>query len=59
LRRNRKEYASLLMYAAAVGLALGVEWGRWAACGLYCAVAAVWFVPDRRIERALASRHGA
>jgi uncharacterized membrane protein len=23
----------------------------WIACPLYCLVAAIWFVPDRRIER--------
>jgi hypothetical protein len=27
----------------------------WLALGLYALVAVIWFVPDRRIERALAS----
>ena len=29
---------------------------RWVACALYVAVAILWLVPDRRIERALAHR---
>jgi hypothetical protein len=28
----------------------------WIACGLYAVVAAMWFVPDRRIEREMEGR---
>jgi uncharacterized membrane protein len=41
---------SLLIYAAALPVAF-VE--PWAACGLYVLVAAIWLVPDRRIETSL------
>ena len=41
---------SPLLYAAAVGAAL--RW-PWVALGLYALVAALWLVPDRRIERIL------
>ena len=39
---------SVVMYVAAIPLAF-VEW--WIACALYVAVAAIWLVPDRRIEK--------
>ena len=39
---------SLVFYLAAIPLAF-VWW--WAACALYVAVAAIWLVPDRRIEK--------
>ena len=43
-----KEYLSVVVYA----LAIGVAFVRPAiACMMYAAVAAMWFVPDRRIER--------
>jgi hypothetical protein len=29
----------------------------WIACGFYVAVAVMWFIPDRRIERRLAGDH--
>ena len=45
---NFKEGVSLILYAAAIGLAF-VNTGI--ACTLYGLVAAIWFVPDRRIER--------
>jgi hypothetical protein len=48
MRSNRKEFMSLLLYAIAVGLAFV---STWVACGLYGLVAAIWFIPDRRIER--------
>src|SRR3954470_17055745 len=48
LRGDRKGKISGLVYAIAIPLAF-VEW--WIALGLYAAVAAVWFLPDRRIER--------
>jgi uncharacterized membrane protein len=45
-----KGYASLAMYAAAIPLAFT---NRWLAYALYVAVALIWFIPDRRIERRL------
>ena len=47
LRDDRKGKASVVIYAIAIPLAF-VEW--WLAFGLYAVVAAIWFVPDRRIE---------
>jgi uncharacterized membrane protein len=46
--RDRKGYASLVLYAAGVGLAFVHPW---IAYGLYVAVAVLWFVPDRRFTR--------
>lgn len=46
---------SVAMYAAGVALAFA---SRWTAIGLYVAVALMWLVPDRRIERRLASPPG-
>jgi uncharacterized membrane protein len=51
--RDVKGWASLAMYAAAVPLAF-VDTRL--SCGLYVLVAALWLVPDRRIEKALAER---
>jgi Predicted integral membrane protein len=48
LRDDRKGKASVAIYAVAIPLAF-VQW--WIAFALYVAVAAMWFVPDRRIER--------
>ncbi len=50
--RDWKGKASPLLYLLAIGLC-----GRWprAALGVYAFVALIWLVPDRRIERALAS----
>ncbi len=45
-----KGKASVLAYVAAVALAFAE---RWIAIGVYVAVALLWLVPDRRIERAL------
>ena len=47
---DAKGLASLAMYAAAIPLAFT---NRWLAYALYVAVALVWFIPDRRIERRL------
>jgi uncharacterized membrane protein len=47
LRGDRKGKVSVLLYAIAIPLAF-VEW--WLAFGIYALVAAIWFVPDRRIE---------
>jgi uncharacterized membrane protein len=49
--RSRKEWASLTLYAAAIGVAFIVSSGPWIACGLYALVAAIWLIPDQRIER--------
>ncbi len=43
---------SIAAYAAGILLAF---LNPWISCGLYVAVAAMWFIPDRRIERTLAS----
>ena len=48
LRKDRKGKISVVIYAIAIPLAF-VRW--WLAFALYVAVAAMWFVPDRRIER--------
>ena len=44
---------SIAAYLLAIPLAFA---NRWIACALYVAVAILWLVPDRRIERALADR---
>ena len=46
--RDAKGYASLAMYVAAIPLAF---LDRRLAYALYVAVALIWFIPDRRIER--------
>jgi uncharacterized membrane protein len=45
---DAKGYASMTMYAAAIPLAFV---NRWIAYALYIAVAMMWLIPDRRIER--------
>jgi len=47
LGNDWKEKISLVIYAAAIALAFFVPI---VSCALYAAVAALWFVPDRRIE---------
>ncbi|MCC6661878.1 MAG: DUF1211 domain-containing protein [Phycisphaerales bacterium] len=49
--RDRKAMLSVALYAVAIGAAF---FSPWASGGLYAVVAAMWLVPDRRIERALA-----
>ncbi len=49
--RDRKGKASLLLYAAAIGLSF---WNHWVSVGIYIFVALLWLVPDRRIERSIA-----
>ena len=49
-----KGKVSPLCYAIAIPLAFV---SSWIANGLYVAVALMWLVPDRRIERLVASRH--
>ena len=53
---RRKEVASVAAYALAVPAALFVHPA--VAGALYVAVAVMWLVPDRRIERTLAARPG-
>jgi uncharacterized membrane protein len=46
--KDRKGKASQLMYAIAIPVAF---WNQWLAGALYVAVAVMWLIPDRRIER--------
>lgn len=48
-----KGVASIVIYATAIPLGLVAPW---VSCALYVAVAILWLVPDRRIERAMSSR---
>jgi uncharacterized membrane protein len=48
--RDWKAKSSLILYAAAVALAFV---NQWIADAIYVTVAAIWFIPDRRIERQL------
>lgn len=48
--RDIKGKISLVLYAAAIMLAFV---HHWISLALYVAVAVMWFVPDRRIERAM------
>jgi len=50
-----KGKVSLLSYAIAIPLAFV---NHWVANGLYVAVALIWLIPDRRIERLVDSRPG-
>ena len=50
---NVKEVVSLILYAVAIAVAFV---NSWFACALYGVVAAIWFVPDRRIEREIETR---
>ena len=47
IRNDWKERVSILIYAAAIALAFFIPI---VSCGLYALVAALWFIPDRRIE---------
>ncbi|OWK44437.1 TMEM175 family protein [Fimbriiglobus ruber] len=49
---NRKEWVSAGLYALALGLAFV---HTWIAFALYCVVALIWVIPDRRIEREIGS----
>jgi len=51
---DRKGKFSLLAYAASIPLAFV---NPWIAIAIYIGIAMVWFIPDRRIERVLASSH--
>jgi hypothetical protein len=52
LGRDWKGRLSPLLYLAAIGLAFVTSW---IAIAVYTAVALVWLVPDRRIEKALSA----
>ena len=51
LGRDWKGRISIVLYLAALALAL---LNRWAACAIYVLVAAMWLIPDPRIEKRLA-----
>jgi uncharacterized membrane protein len=51
-----KGKVSLLLYAASIGLAFVRPW---IAQAIFVLVALIWLIPDRRIERVLASEHHA
>ncbi len=51
--KDWKGKLSLVTYLVAIPLAFS---SPWIASGLYAAVALVWLVPDRRIERVLMKR---
>jgi uncharacterized membrane protein len=46
--RDFKGKVSVVIYVAAIALCFV---NRWIALALYCVVALMWFIPDRRIER--------
>ena len=51
---DRKGLVSLGLYVGAIGVAY---WAPWIADALYVAVALIWIVPDRRIERHVQHAH--
>ena len=51
--KDRKGILSLLLYLVAIALAAFIHPAT--AMGVYVLVAAIWFIPDRRIERVLGS----
>jgi uncharacterized membrane protein len=55
ISRDRKGTASLVILVIAVPVSLAVPL---AACALYVLIAAMWFVPDSRIERVLGRSEG-
>jgi len=52
LGRDWKGKLSLVIYAVAILLAFV---NSWLAFGLYIAVALMWFIPDRRIEKTVST----
>jgi uncharacterized membrane protein len=52
--RDRKGKLSILIYATAIPASF---FDTRVACGLYALVAAIWLVPDPRIEKTLEDRH--
>jgi uncharacterized membrane protein len=55
LGRDRKGKLSIICYLAAIGLSF---LNQWIADAFYVFVAAMWFIPDRRIERVLVRSAG-
>ena len=53
--KDRKGKASVLLYAAAIGIALVRPW---VADAIYVMVAVMWLVPDRRIEKQMSAAEG-
>jgi uncharacterized membrane protein len=53
LGKDRKGKVSFVLYVGAIGLAAVLPWISWT---IYAAVALIWLIPDRRIERALRDR---
>jgi uncharacterized membrane protein len=51
---GRKEKLSLVLYAAAIGVAFIYTW---ISLSIYFLVAAIWFIPDSRIERQLEKKN--
>lgn len=51
LGRDYKGKSSMILHAIAIPLAF---LNRWIACAVYVFVAAMWFIPDRRIEKTIA-----
>jgi hypothetical protein len=49
-----KGRASNLMYGLGIGLSFA---NRWAGIAAYVAVALMWLIPDRRVERTLSGPH--
>jgi uncharacterized membrane protein len=49
--RDFKGKVSIVLYAAAILLSFV---NPWLACGIYVIVAAIWLIPDRRIEKVMA-----
>jgi uncharacterized membrane protein len=48
--RGFKEWLSLILYVVAISISFVTSSGAFA---IYCLVALIWFIPDRRIERNL------
>jgi uncharacterized membrane protein len=55
LGTDAKGKASPLMYCAGIGLSFV---SRWFGLAIYVAVALMWLIPDRRVERTLAEHSG-
>ncbi|HEY3952710.1 MAG TPA: TMEM175 family protein [Streptosporangiaceae bacterium] len=53
--RDVKGKLSPLLYAAGIGLSFV---SRWPAVAIYAAVALIWLIPDRRLERTVTGRAG-
>lgn len=55
LGKDRKGIFSVVIYAIGIGLCF---YNSWISLGLYALVAAIWFIPDRRIEHSMANDKG-